>query len=440
MTNNSKLIFAKSLDIAKRLFLCTFFCLISNYVAAWTEPNDVSKTITVQVGSSVVVNPRGAVSVPDNYISGAGLGNYDKTGLSITVSSTKTVTNTASNSKANYYTYKIQGNKVGTYTVKMSISYYYKNNHFILTNGSVAVNYTINVVDVTSIDIPSNLSLKLGDQYKITPTLYPTGSQSTLKWSTNDESVVSVQNGMITAKKCGTATIKCTASNGVYAQCAVTVSPVTVESITLNHSKYEMLTNATDQLTAKILPANATSQSVKWTSSNEAVVLVSDNGLARAVAPGYAKVTATATDGSGVSASCMYHVSDPIITAESISFKEKTVNMEVGQSAALAINILPANTTNKNVNLSSSNPDCVSIAEDGTLTAVNVGTADITATTTDGSNLSTTCAIVVKPQDVNSFDNIVFFPKTKVTANSSVNLPLYLNNKNEISAVQYDLV
>ena len=160
MTNNSKLIFAKSLDIAKRLFLCTFFCLISNYVAAWTEPNDVSKTITVQVGSSVVVNPRGAVSVPDNYIWGAGLGNYDKTGLSITVSSTKTVTNTASNSKANYYTYKIQGNKVGTYTVKMSISYYYKNNQFILRNGSVAVNYTINVVDVTSIDIPSNLSLK----------------------------------------------------------------------------------------------------------------------------------------------------------------------------------------------------------------------------------------------------------------------------------------
>ena len=149
-------------------------------MAAWTEPNDVSKTITVQVGSSVVVNPRGAVSVPDNYIWGAGLGNYDKTGLSITVSSTKTVTNTASNSKANYYTYKIQGNKVGTYTVKMSISYYYKNNHLILTNGSVAVNYTINVVDVTSIDIPSNLSLKLGDQYKITPTLYPTGSQSTL--------------------------------------------------------------------------------------------------------------------------------------------------------------------------------------------------------------------------------------------------------------------
>lgn len=440
MISNQKLILAKSLDAAKRIFLCAFFCIISNYVAAWTEPKDVSKTITVQVGSSVVVNPRGAVSVPDNYIWGAGLGNYDKTGLSITVASTKTVTNTAANSKANYYTYKIQGNKVGTYTVKMSISYYYKNNQLILTNGSVAVNYTVNVVDVTSIDIPSNLSLKLGDQYKITPTLYPTGSQSTLKWSTTDGNIVSVQDGTITAKKCGTATIKCTASNGVYAQCTVTVSPITVESITLNHSEYEILTNATDQLTAKILPANATNQSVKWTSSNEAVALVGDNGLVRAVAPGYAKVTATAKDGSGVSASCMYHVSDPVVIAESISFKEKTVNMEVGQSSALAINILPANTTNKNVKLVSSNPDCIAIAEDGTLSALNAGTADITATTTDGSNLSATCTITVKPQNVNTFDNIVFFPKTMVTANSSVVLPLYLNNKNEISAVQFDLV
>lgn len=440
MTNNQKFFFAKSLDIAKRLFLCAIFCLISNYVAAWERPSNVAKSITLQVGSSKVVDPYSAISgLPSHYISSGGLGTYDKKGLSITVASTKTVFNSASRKEANYYTYKILGNTVGTYTVSMGISYYY-DDAFVKKNGSVSVTYTVNVVDVTSIDIPSNLSLKLGDQYKITPTLYPTGSQSTLKWSTTDGSVVSVQDGTITAKKCGTATIKCTASNGVYAQCAVTVSPVTVESITLNHSEYEILTNATDQLTAKILPANATSQSVKWTSSNEAVVLVSDNGLARAVAPGYAKVTATATDGSGVSASCMYHVSDPIITAESISFKEKTVNMEVGQSAALAINILPANTTNKNVNLSSSNPDCVSIAEDGTLTAVNVGTADITATTTDGSNLSTTCAIVVKPQNVNSFDNIVFFPKTKVTANSSVNLPLYLNNKNEISAVQFDLV
>ena len=239
------------MDIAKRLFLCAIFCLISNYVAAWERPSNVAKSITLQVGSSKVVDPYSAISgLPSHYISSGGLGTYDKKGLSITVASTKTVFNSASRKEANYYTYKILGNTVGTYTVSMGISYYY-DDAFVKKNGSVSVTYTVNVVDVTSIDIPSNLSLKLGDQYKITPTLYPTGSQSTLKWSTTDGSVVSVQDGTITAKKCGTATIKCTASNGVYAQCAVTVSPVTVESITLNHSEYEILTNATDQLDRK---------------------------------------------------------------------------------------------------------------------------------------------------------------------------------------------
>lgn len=428
-------------NILHRVFLCVAFSFAANLIFAetWTAPGNVAKTITVQLGNSVVVNPRGEVSkLNDNAISSTGYGSYDNTALSINVSATKQVYNTVLGKNVKYYTYKIQANKVGTYNVSMSVNYNVKPST-ISYSGSVRVVYTVNVVDVTSIEIPSNLSLKLGGESKINPTLYPTGSQSSLKWVSDNSSVATVSAGLVKAVGIGTATIKCTASNGVSAQCVVTVSPITVQSISLNHSEFDMLTNVTDQLTATISPSNATNPKVRWTCSNEGVALVGDNGLVRAIAPGYAKITATATDGSGVSASCMYHVSDPFVSVESVRFKNSTIELAQGETSVLEVDILPSNATNKNVVWESSNPLCATVAEDGTVTAVSIGKATITANTTDDSNLSASCIIEVKPKDVDSFDNIVYFKKSKLVANSTTTIPLYLNNKNEITAVQFDM-
>ncbi len=424
-------------------FLCVTFCLVANLAHAWKAPDNVAKTITLQVGNSINVNPRGVFSSINNkYISGTGYGSYDKTALSVTVASTKSVYNSAMKKSVNYCTYKIQANKVGTYTLRMNVGYYVSEgiNPVNTYSGSVHVDYTINVVDVTSISIPSNMSLKLGEQSKITPTLYPAGSQSRLKWQSDNSAIATVSDGLVKAVSLGTTTIKCTASNGVSAQCLVTVSPITVQSISLNHSEFEMLTNATDQLTATVSPSNATNPKVKWISSNESVALVGDNGLVRAIAPGYAKITVTATDGSGVSASCMYHVSNPFVSVESIKFKNSILQLEQGQSSVLSVDVLPTNATNKKVAWESSNPLCASVADDGTVTAISVGKATITATTTDDSKLAASCIIEVKPQTVEAFDNIVYFKKSKLVANSTTTIPLYLNNKNEITAVQFDMI
>lgn len=443
MVNKQNSILSHIWDIMQKCFLCVTFCLVANLAHAWTAPNSVAKTITLQVGKSIDVNPRGVFSsINDDYITGTGYGNYDNTALSVTVASTKSVYNSALQKTENYCTYKIQANKVGTYTLRMNVGFYVSEGYRPVKtySGSVHVDYTINIVDVNSISIPSNMSLKLGEQSKITPTLYPTGSQSSLKWQSDNPAIATVSDGLVKAVGLGTTTIKCTASNGVSAQCLVTVSPITVQSISLNHSEFEMLTNATDQLTATVSPSNATNPKVKWTSSNELVALVGDNGLVRAIAPGYAKITATATDGSGVSVSCIYHVSDPFVSVESIKFENATLQLEQGQSMVLSVDILPTNATNKNVVWESSNPSCVSVADDGTVSAINVGKATITATTMDDSKLAASCVIEVKPQNVETFDNIVYFKKSKLVANSTTTIPLYLNNKNEITAVQFDMI
>lgn len=86
-------------------------------------------------------------------------------------------------------------------------------------------------------------------------------------------------------------------------------TPVT--GVTLNESTYKMAINENHQLTAKVLPAIATNKAVGWSSDNEAVATVDENGLVTAKAAGTANITATTADG-GFTATCTITVAAAI--------------------------------------------------------------------------------------------------------------------------------
>ena len=91
-----------------------------------------------------------------------------------------------------------------------------------------------------------------------------------------------------------------------------TPKPVKVSSITLNQTSLTMTSKGqTAGLTATVNPGNAENKSITWSSSNSSVAAVSANGTVTAVANGTADITATAADGSGVSAKCSVTVSIP---------------------------------------------------------------------------------------------------------------------------------
>ena len=85
-------------------------------------------------------------------------------------------------------------------------------------------------------------------------------------------------------------------------------SDVKATSITLNNSSLALNPGQTSQLTATVLPTNATNKSVTWKSSNTSVATVSSTGLVTAVSKGNASVTATTADGTNLSASCQVSV------------------------------------------------------------------------------------------------------------------------------------
>ena len=103
-------------------------------------------------------------------------------------------------------------------------------------------------------------------------------------------------------------------------------NPVT--SITLNTEQLTMEYGTKEQLTATVAPDDADNLGLTWTSDNEEVATVYENGLVTAVGEGTATITATANDGSGVSASC-------VVT---VTFIDGIADVETSKVTVLAAN------------------------------------------------------------------------------------------------------
>ncbi|MDE6338298.1 MAG: Ig-like domain-containing protein, partial [Muribaculaceae bacterium] len=114
-----------------------------------------------------------------------------------------------------------------------------------------------------------------------------------------------------------------------------------------------------------------------------------------ALSPGECLITLTATDGSNVSASCKVTVL-PILV-ESLSFEWEQKECIIGEYIYNGVLISPTDATNHNLVWTSSNPEIAEVATDGLIRGVSAGKAVITATTTDGSDISAQCKVIVNP-------------------------------------------
>lgn len=169
----------------------------------------------------------------------------------------------------------------------------------------------------------------------------------------------------------------------------VSISP---DSKTLNKGE-------TVQLTATVLPTDATDKTVTWSSSNNDIASVDNNGEVTAVGPGTATITATANDGSGKAASCRITVNEPytppaIVHVTGISLDRETATIKKGSILQLSATVTPSNADDKTVRWESSNTDVATVDDNGKVTAIAPGTATITVTTTD-QRKTATCSVTV---------------------------------------------
>lgn len=170
------------------------------------------------------------------------------------------------------------------------------------------------------------------------------------------------------------------------------------------------------QLHANVLPENAVNQNLLWEittiQSDNAPLTIDQNGLltAHRTSTGYYTVKVTSEWGE-YSAECRVQIKERQY-AQSISFSKSTTSITIGDTFQFAAAVLPYDATNRNVIWASSDENILTVTADGLVTAVGVGTANLTITAEDQTNvengtvtpaaLTKTIAVKVEPIYVTS--------------------------------------
>lgn len=237
------------------------------------------------------------------------------------------------------------------------------------------------------------VELEVEDTETITANCSPSDADDTsISWHSSNTNVAMVDNGIIKAVAVGETKITATAVNGVEANCKVVVTPTIATALTLNTHSLQLTTGKTETIETNILPSRTTNKMVAWSSSDSKIASVDDSGTIRALSNGTVTITATTTDGSNLSDKCIVSVTT---LATDISLSKDNANLIVGQSLPVNATVYPLETSNKNITWQSNNSNCATVDSDGTVNAIATGTATITATTTDGTNLSASCVVIV---------------------------------------------
>ena len=269
-------------------------------------------------------------------------------------------------------------------------------------SGGGSSNTTPQEVKVNSVALDkSSLSMTVGETAKLTATVSPSDAKNkNIKWSSSSDAVASVgSDGTVTAKGAGSATITCTTEDGgKTATCSVTVKAanVAVTGVTLDKSSSDLKVGGTVKLTPTVAPADATNKTVKWTTSDDKVAKVANDGTVTGVAVGTATITCTTEDGSKT-ATCEVTVKEATVDVTEVSLDKTTADLTLGGSITLTPTVAPENATNQNVTWTSSDEEVATVTEDGTVTAVGPGTATITCTTEDGEKTASCTVTVTVP-------------------------------------------
>ena len=269
------------------------------------------------------------------------------------------------------------------------------------------------IQDNHSITLNKNtLELEVNEVETLIATIEPNDIENPhLIWVVDDSSIVTVNEGTVTALSEGTTDVSVylNLNNNMFTDpgepfdvCTVTVieaviDPVPVNSVTLSQTSLNIGINEEIALTATVLPGNATEKTITWVSNNTTVATVT-NGNITAINAGSATITAyvdenlnSQRDINEKYATCSVTVSgttpSPTIWVASVSINATSLSVEEDSFDMVYATVLPNNATYKTVTWLSSNTSVATVSN-GRITGVNAGNAVVTAYVDENGNAS----------------------------------------------------
>ena len=228
-------------------------------------------------------------------------------------------------------------------------------------------------VPVESITLnKTKLTLDKGQSETLVATISPNdATENTVTWASSNSDMASVDaNGKVTAVSGGNVTITAKAG-GKSAACLLTVN-APVESVTLNRTNITLEEGGSFTLNATVSPKDATDKTVTWSSSDDSIVTVNQNGTINAISQGSASIVAQA---GNKQATCTVTV---IKSVTSITLDKESLTLLVGETATLTATVLPEDATDKTVTWNSYDSE-VATVENGIVKGIGIGQALINA-------------------------------------------------------------
>lgn len=268
----------------------------------------------------------------------------------------------------------------------------------------------------------TEVNLLVGSTATLSATIEPENTTNKdITWSSSDEEIAQVSDGVITAKGVGKAVITATCGNAT-STCEVTVDPVKVTGINLMEETLNMEMSDFYKLTAIIHPENATNKNILWTSEDTNIAVVDEDGMVAAVNEGTTRIVATTEDGN-LEAAC-----EVVVTLKGLSLNTEYLQMLPGTTDVMHVTYLTNGNAYLHATWTSSNPDVATVTGEGpgTNSAVieskEVGTTVITATSADGTKKAS-CTIEVV--EITDFINLSFILKSFSNLNGFIHGDIY---------------
>lgn len=251
---------------------------------------------------------------------------------------------------------------------------------------SVTLQYRIVVIQpITRITVTaSEKSVPVGGTVSLTPAFVPdNATRKQVTWSTTTDKIISVdENGVVTGLKKGSGRVNVVAADGSNIRASININVTQgAQEISLDKTELTVDVKKTAMLKAKVLPADTNNKKVIWSSSDESVATVNNAGRVTGVALGQCEIICTSQENGAVQAKAAVTVQQPVTK---VTFGTAPA-VYAGETAQLTWTIEPDNATNKALTLTSSNPKILTVTDDGVVTGVTGGVANVNAMTADGS-------------------------------------------------------
>ena len=181
------------------------------------------------------------------------------------------------------------------------------------TTYELYIELTREAVPATGVTLSETaLSLHPTEKATLTAAVAPENTTDTLVWTSSNDAVATVKDGVVTAKSEGTATITA-ACGSAKAECVVTVlPPIPATGVTLDKAALKLYEGDAAKLTAMVKPEDTTDKTIVWTSSDKTIATVKD-GAVTAVKAGTATITAACGEAK---ATCAVTVKAPVAPAQ----------------------------------------------------------------------------------------------------------------------------